>query len=70
MLHGSSATWFQTACYCRAELNLSIILMYFGLICSFYAFLYLEFGTTELNSTFETTAVPLPGQIDLSLAQQ
>ena len=28
--HGSSATWFQTACFCRAELNSC---MYFGLFC-------------------------------------
>ena len=28
----------------------------------------LEFGATELNSTFETSAVPLPGQNDLSSA--
>ena len=50
--------------------------MYFGLILSFSILyiLFLELGTTELNSTFETTAnatvVPLPGQIDLSLAPQ
>ena len=30
----------------------------------------LEFGATELNSTFETTAVLLPGQIDSSSARQ
>ena len=30
----------------------------------------LEFGATELNSTFETTALPMPGQIDLSSARQ
>ena len=33
-------------------------------------FYILEFDATELNSTFETTAVLLPGQIDLSSARQ
>ena len=35
--HGSSTTWFQTACYCCAELNSRINLMYFVLFAYYYA---------------------------------
>ena len=35
--HGSSTTWFQTACYCRTELNLQINLMCLALFAHYYA---------------------------------
>ena len=36
----------------------------------FWRFVYFEFGATELDSTFETTAMLLPRQIHLSSTRQ
>ena len=63
--HGSRVTRFQTARYRR--FNVFWVTWKRARSTHFYI---LEFGVTELNATFETTAVSLPGQIDLGSARQ